>query len=158
MVVATFARLMFANSSSRHKADNVGDIKVSDVIDTAKEITTTKTNSCKPVLDSCQVELVKKETECRPKKLIKGLKTELSNSLSFKSCQDVFERMKKHCSKGCKADVSTLVKVDSEPIIDMSYFETNSGKELIFHNAVKPQNLTCELKASKVSNLRLECK
>ena len=66
--------------------------------------------------------------------------------------------MKKHCSKSCKPDVSSLVKVESDPIIDITYFKTASGKELIFPNEVKTSELTCELKASKVTNLRLECR
>lgn len=155
LILATVGRKVFVSAPGKSTVDT---IKVEDVLNTAKDAIIKKTNHCKPVLDSCQIELEKKETNCRPNKLVEGLKKELSNSLGFKSCKDVFERMKKHCSKGCQADMNTLVRVDSDPIIDMSYFKTNSGKELIFHNTVKPENLTCELKASKVSNLRLECK
>lgn len=151
LIAATASKFVFFNHGVRSS-------EVREAVISAKEVMVEKVKNCKPVLDTCQVELAKKRDSCKPKKIINSVKKDLLDSMSFKACRDVFEQMKKHCSKGCSPDLSSLIKVDSQPIIDISYSETKTGKELIFYNSVETQNLTCDLKASKFVNLRLECR
>ena len=96
--------------------------------------------------------------KCKPKKLLDEVKRDFANALSSKECSNVLERMKNQCFAGCSADLKSLLSVAGEPVIDLYYKDSNTGKEIILNSITESFNLTCEVFAKRTVNLKIECR